>query len=59
MQDRDQNNQQNPNPGKLAVTDEKQRTQAREEDTKQQQVPTGNERNEKTGTDGTKAGMGE
>lgn len=58
QQNRDQ---QNPakenNPETLAINDEKQRSQDQTETTNK--TPTGNERNEKTDTDGSKAGMGE
>lgn len=45
------------NPETLAVSDEKQRSGENKENS--QQVPTGNERNEKTDTAGAQAGMGE
>jgi hypothetical protein len=61
MQDKQQK-QQNPsqpaNPERLAVSDEAQRTKEQEQK-KEQQVPTGNERGEKTDTEGAQAGMGE
>ena len=58
MQERDQNEQQKANPEKMAATDEQQRTKGKEDD-KQQQVPTGNEKDQRTDTEGTRAGMGE
>ncbi|HYE56740.1 MAG TPA: hypothetical protein VD996_17955 [Chitinophagaceae bacterium] len=57
MQDRQQ--QENANPEKLAITDEQQRTTAKEGNQQPQQLPTGNERDEKANTEGAQAGMGE
>ena len=55
----DKNNQsQEANPERLAATDEAQRTQQQGKE-QGQQIPTGNEREEKTDTDGAQAGMGE
>lgn len=65
MQDRSNQQQPDPqkefNPDTLAASDEAQR-QKQGEHGKQdisQQVPTGNEPDEQTDTEGTKAGMGE
>ncbi len=49
---------QNVNPEQLAVSDEQQRTTAREPQQEQQQLPTGNEQNSQD-TQGTLAGVGE
>jgi hypothetical protein len=57
--DHQQDKDQNPNPEKLAVTDEKQRDKKTEEGEQPRQTPTGNERDGRTATDGAQAGMGE
>jgi hypothetical protein len=54
-----QNQSQQANPDRLATTDEAQRTQQGKEKGQEQQIPTGNEREEKTETEGAQAGMGE
>ena len=54
-----QSPQQQNNPDKLAVTDEQQRQQRGQDTGANQQVPVGNEREQRTETDGSQAGMGE
>ena len=50
--------QQNPNPERLDISDEKQRTTNRDSRQDQQQMPVGNEQNSQD-TQGTIAGVGE
>lgn len=50
--------QQNPNPDRLNISDEKQRTTGREANQDPQQMPVGNEQNNQD-TQGTIAGVGE
>ena len=50
--------QQNPNPDRLDISDEEQRTKGREADRDPQQMPVGNEQNNQD-TQGTVAGVGE
>ena len=50
--------QQNPNPDRMNISDEEQRTQGREANERPQQMPVGNEQNNQD-TQGTIAGVGE
>ncbi|HYF32609.1 MAG TPA: hypothetical protein VD993_15900 [Chitinophagaceae bacterium] len=47
------------NPEKLAVSDEAQRTTAKESGERPKATPTGSEREDQTNTEGAQAGMGE